>query len=105
MLTPESVDKAAAKRAAEESAGKGKVVELRGAGEKKTYASGADDVSPGAPTDAEVKADLREARARAVEVQALPGHHRLPADRPQGQGARATAPRSRPRTRPSRSSA
>ena len=63
MLTPESVDKAAAKRAAGESGGKGKVVELRGAGEKKTYASGTDGVSPGAPTDAEVKADLRQARA------------------------------------------
>ena len=63
VLTPESVDKAAAKRAAEERGGKGKVVELRGAGEPKTYASGTDGVSPGAPSDAEVKADLREARA------------------------------------------
>ena len=62
VLTPESVDKAAAKKAAEEGGGKGKVVELRGAGEEKTYASGTDGVSPGAPTDAEVKADLREAR-------------------------------------------
>lgn len=62
VLTPGSVDKAAAKRAAAESSGKGRVVELRGAGEKKTYRSG-DYVSPGAPTDAEVKADLRQARA------------------------------------------
>jgi cell wall-associated NlpC family hydrolase len=63
VLTPESVDKGAAKRAAKESAGKGKVVELRGAGEEKSYASGTDGVSPGAPSDAEVKADLRQARA------------------------------------------
>ncbi len=63
VLTPESVDKAAAKRAAKESGGAGKVVELRGAGEEKSYASGTDGVSPGAPTDAEVKADLRQARA------------------------------------------
>ena len=63
VLTPESVDKEAAKQAGEETEGKGKVVELRGAGEEKTYGSGGDYVSPGAPTDAEVKADLREARA------------------------------------------
>jgi cell wall-associated NlpC family hydrolase len=62
VLTPESVDKAAAKRAAQERSGKGRVVELRGAGEKKSYGSG-DYVSPGAATDAEVKAELRQARA------------------------------------------
>lgn len=62
VLTPESVDKRAAERANRAAGGKGKVVELRGAGEKKTYGKG-DYVSPGAPTDAEVKADLREARA------------------------------------------
>ena len=63
VLTPESVDKEAAKKADKLAEGKGKVVQLRGAGEEKTYGSGADYVSPGAPTDAEVKADLREARA------------------------------------------
>ncbi len=62
VLTPDSVDKAAARKAADPGEGKGKVVELRGAGEEKTYGSGGDYVSPGAPTDAEVKADLREAR-------------------------------------------
>ena len=87
VLTPDSVDKAAARKAAEPGEGKGKVVELRGAGEEKTYGSGGDYVSPGAPTDAEVKADLREARDGAGEVQALPRHHRLPPDRPQGEGA------------------
>ena len=63
VLTPESVDKEAAKRASAEAPGRGKVVELRGAGEKQTYASGTDGVSPGAPSDAQVKADLRQARA------------------------------------------
>ena len=63
VLTPESVDKEAAKKAGEQAAGKGNVVELRGAGEEKTYGKGEDYVSPGAATDAEVKADLREARA------------------------------------------
>jgi cell wall-associated NlpC family hydrolase len=62
VLTPESVNKAAAKRAAQERSGKGRVVELRGAGAKKSYGSG-DYVSPGAATDAEVKAELRQARA------------------------------------------
>ena len=63
VLTPESVDTEAAKKAGKLAEGKGKVVQLRGAGEEKTYGSGADYVSPGAATDAEVKADLREARA------------------------------------------
>jgi cell wall-associated NlpC family hydrolase len=72
VLTPESVDKEAAKNAREEAAGKGKVVELRGAGEEKTYGSG-DYVSPGAPTDAEVKADLREARAELAKFKRFLG--------------------------------
>ena len=72
VLTPESVDKKAAKSAREEAAGKGKVVELRGAGEKKTYGSG-DYVSPGAPSDAEVKADLREARAELAKFKRFLG--------------------------------
>ncbi len=63
VLTPDSVDPAAARKAGREKGGKGRIVELRGAGEEKTYASGSDHVSPGAPTDAEVKADLRQARA------------------------------------------
>lgn len=72
VLTPESVDKEAAKSAREKAAGKGKVVELRGAGEAKTYGSG-DYVSPGAPTDAEVKADLREARAELAKFKRFLG--------------------------------
>ena len=63
VLTPDSIDPGAARRAAGAGApSKARVVELRGAGEAKTYAGGADHVSPGAPTDAEVRAELRDAR-------------------------------------------
>ncbi len=63
VLTPDSVDPEAVKRAQKAQAGGGgKVVHLGGAGSKKTYSS-EDGVSPGAPTDAEVKADLKQARA------------------------------------------
>lgn len=67
VLTPESVNPAAVRRA-ERSAAKTKarIVQLEGAGAKKTYGSG-DYVSPGAPTDAQVKSDLKEARAQLVE--------------------------------------
>jgi cell wall-associated NlpC family hydrolase len=64
VLTPDVVDPAAVKRA--ERAGKrsrARIVQLEGAGEPKTYASGDDYVSPGAPSDADVKAELRAARA------------------------------------------
>jgi cell wall-associated NlpC family hydrolase len=65
VLTPESVDPAAARRAAKvNTRAKAQVVELRGAGADQTYASGADRPSPGAPTDAEVRQELREARAQ-----------------------------------------
>ena len=64
VLTPDSVDPKAARE--DEAARPGEkgaqVVELRGAGEEKRYGRGGDGVSPGAPTDAEVKAELREAR-------------------------------------------
>ncbi len=64
VLTPGSVDPAAVARA-ERSAAKTKarIVQLEGAGAAKTYGSG-DYVSPGAPSDAEVKADLKQAKAR-----------------------------------------
>ncbi|MBA3508660.1 MAG: C40 family peptidase [Thermoleophilaceae bacterium] len=63
VLTPGSVDPAAV-RQAEARAGRSKarVVQLQGAGAKKTYDSG-EGVSPGAPTDAEVKGELKEARS------------------------------------------
>jgi cell wall-associated NlpC family hydrolase len=71
VLTPDAVDKEAVKRAAAESAGRpggGKTVELRGAGAEPPPATGgaspADGISPGAPSDAEVRAELRQARAQ-----------------------------------------
>lgn len=65
VLTPDSIDRAAAGRAAQPDApSKARVVELRGAGAVKTYASGADRPSPGAPTDAEVREQLRQGRVQ-----------------------------------------
>jgi cell wall-associated NlpC family hydrolase len=68
LLTPEAAAKARAS-APEEGSGrrsKARVVELRGAGTEPDL-SGVDPTedapSPGAPTDAEVRAELREARA------------------------------------------
>jgi len=64
VLTPDSVDPLVLKRAGKAERRSGaRVVQLEGAGEARTYASGADYVSPGAPSDAEVKAELRAARA------------------------------------------
>jgi cell wall-associated NlpC family hydrolase len=70
VLTPDSVDPDAVRRAATEPPGGnggGKPVELRGAGAEPPPASGgaspAEGISPGAPTDAEVRAELRQARA------------------------------------------
>jgi cell wall-associated NlpC family hydrolase len=65
VLTPDQVDPRAVAQARRRSEAKSraKVVQLQGAGEKKTYGRAGDYVSPGAPSDAEVKADLKEARA------------------------------------------
>jgi len=71
VLTPDSIDADAVKRAAaqgaEEARG-GKAVELRGAGADPAPGSGGasptDGISPGAPSDAEVRAELRQARAQ-----------------------------------------
>jgi cell wall-associated NlpC family hydrolase len=68
VLTPDSVDpKALAGSRQAVGAGKpgGKVVELRGAGAEPRFeaASPDDGISPGAPTDDEVRAELRQARA------------------------------------------
>ena len=67
VLTPDSVDRKAVEAADEPSARGGRLVELRGAGAEPP-ASGAasptDGISPGAPTDAEVRAELRQARAQ-----------------------------------------
>lgn len=74
VLTPDAVDPRAARAAARvaERSG-GRVVELRGAGEPKVYASGPDSPSPGAPTDDEVKAELREARAELAKFKRFLG--------------------------------
>ena len=64
VLTPDGVDPAAVRRAAEaKGSSSARAVELRGAGAKKTYSRRGDVVSPGAATDGEVRAELREARA------------------------------------------
>jgi cell wall-associated NlpC family hydrolase len=65
VLTPESVDAHALKAAEQAPAGGGRVVELRGAGAEPRFGGAAspdDGISPGAPTDAEVRAELRQAR-------------------------------------------
>jgi len=66
VLTPEAAREGRAKHADEpKRRSKAQVVELRGAGsDRLPAASPADDApSPGAPTDAEVRAELRQARA------------------------------------------
>ena len=67
VLTPDSVDPKAVEssRRAGGRTGGGKVVELRGAGAEPRFEAAAspdDGISPGAPTDAEVRAELRQAR-------------------------------------------
>ena len=63
VLTPEGVDPGAVHRA-EKAASKSqaRAVKLEGAGAKKTYDDSGEGISPGAPTDAEVKADLKQAK-------------------------------------------
>ena len=63
VLTPSSVDPTAVRRAERKAArSKARVVELQGVGGAKTYGSG-DAISPGAPSDTEVRTELKEARA------------------------------------------
>ena len=78
MLTPDAVDRKAAKRRgrAVDPESKPKVVELRGAGAKPKFSasdSRKDGPSPGAPSDAEVKAELKEARAELAKFKAYLG--------------------------------
>jgi hypothetical protein len=67
VLTPEAARDARAQGAGEESGPRtrARAVELRGAGEqpKRVFGPGEDAPSPGAATDAEVRAELKEARA------------------------------------------
>jgi len=71
VLTPEGVDPEAV-RQAEKAARKSqaRAVKLEGAGAPRTFDSG-EGVSPGAPTDAEVKADLKEARTELRKFKRL----------------------------------
>ena len=82
-------------------------MELRGAGRSSgEQTAAADDASaPGAQTDAEVKAELRQARAELSKFKRYLGTTAYLQTGPARQGAAATAPPWRPRTRPSRSSA
>jgi cell wall-associated NlpC family hydrolase len=65
VLTPDAVDRDAVEKATREAPiGGGKVVELRGAGAEPDAAAPNDGISPGAPTDAEVRAELRQARVQ-----------------------------------------
>jgi cell wall-associated NlpC family hydrolase len=67
VLTPEAAREGRARQREEEPQRKSKaqVVELRGAGAEETFSGDPTDdaPSPGAPTDAEVRQELREARA------------------------------------------
>lgn len=71
VLTPDAVDRDAARSEdARDPRSNPTVVELRGAGAKPKFdakESRADGLSPGAPSDASVKADLREARAELAK--------------------------------------
>jgi len=68
VLTPDAVDPEAARRAAATAPrSQAQVVQLEGAGEEVTYGSGRDYVSPGAPSDAEVRTELEQARAQLTK--------------------------------------
>ena len=71
VLTPESVDPDAVRRAEQKaSKSQARAVKLEGAGAEKTYDDG-EGISPGAPTDDEVKADLKEARSELRKFKKL----------------------------------
>jgi len=71
VLTPEGVDPDAVRRAERKaSRSQARAVQLEGAGAAKTYDSG-EGISPGAPSDAEVKADLKEARTELRKFKRL----------------------------------
>jgi cell wall-associated NlpC family hydrolase len=72
VLTPEAAREGRERASVEEHAGgrsRARVVELEGAGADQAApdAAGRDAPSPGAPTDAEVRAELREARATLAD--------------------------------------
>jgi cell wall-associated NlpC family hydrolase len=64
VLTPEAAAEGRAQAADEDQPSGGRAVELEGAGDAPEAPANLEDApSPGAPTDAEVRAELREARA------------------------------------------
>jgi cell wall-associated NlpC family hydrolase len=63
VLTPEAATEGREAATKEDQPPGGRVVELEGAGDTPQVPAGEDAPSPGAPTDAEVRAELREARA------------------------------------------
>ena len=72
VLTPESVDPAAVRRAERKaSKSQARAVKLEGAGAEKIYDDDGEGVSPGAPTDAEVRADLKQARGELRKFKKL----------------------------------
>jgi hypothetical protein len=76
VLTPDAVDPDAVRAAGERRDGGGKVVDLRGAGAEPRYegaASADDGISPGAPTDAEVRAELRQAQRELAKFKRFLG--------------------------------
>lgn len=72
VLTPEGVDPDAVKRSERKaSKSQARAVKLEGAGAPKVYGNDREGVSPGAPTDAEVRADLKEARTELRKFKRL----------------------------------
>jgi len=65
VLTPQAVGRRVQpRRTPAGPRSQARVVDVQGAGAPKTFASGTDGISPGAPSDAKVRAELREARAQ-----------------------------------------
>jgi len=73
VLTPDGVDPAAVRRAATpKPPARATVVDVRGAGPPRAYGAEG-SVSPGAPTDDEVRAELRDARAELAKFKQVLG--------------------------------
>jgi cell wall-associated NlpC family hydrolase len=77
VLTPDAVDpRAKRSQQAGDPRARPKVVEVRGAGAEPKFAPGSeadDGVSPGAPSDAEVKSELRSARKQLAKFKRFLG--------------------------------
>ena len=76
VLTPDAVGPDARRSQQADASSKAKVVELRGAGAEPKFKPGSDredGVSPGAPTDDQVKAELRSARKQLAKFKRFLG--------------------------------